>query len=180
MVRSRWTSHLQTRLCKQWLGLQFSWIRTGECYIHVMNVGTFMPLQSSSWNQFVCLYACTSSRTAEWIFMKYWLGQFMKYFQGVWFSILTRQVRWPLDAKTSCISAYVSNYIPVIHMQSSGHTFHADTSYKNEVSLYHFNSMFQNWKFYTPDWLALYPSCTVTMVYNSTCKLIVVLLLGFV
>ena len=30
------------------------------------------------------------------------------------------------------------------------------------------------------DWLALYPSCTITMEYNCTCTLIVVLLLGFV
>jgi len=34
-------------------------------YIHVMNVGTFVPLQRSSWDQFVCLYACNSSRTAK-------------------------------------------------------------------------------------------------------------------
>jgi len=84
------------------------------------------------------------------------------------------------DTKTSCISVYVINYIPGLHMQSACHTFHADTSYKNEVSLYHFISMSQNWKFYTPYWLALYPSSTITVAYNSTCRLFIVLLLGFV
>lgn len=69
------------------------------CYIHVMILGTVMPLQSSSWNQFVCLYSCNSSRTAEWIFMKYCMGQFMKDCQGIWFSILTRQVQWLLTLR---------------------------------------------------------------------------------
>jgi len=139
------------------------------CYVPVMILGTFMPLQSGSWNQFVCLYACNSWRTAECISHEILYGTVHeRFFQGIWFSVLTIHMQWPLDTKTSCISADVSNYIPVLHMQSAVilnvcirgacHTFHAYTCYKNEVSLYHFNSMFQNWKFCVPDRLTCFVS----------------------
>lgn len=164
------------------------------CYIHVMILGTFMPLQSGSWNQFVCLYACNSWKN-WWMYLLWnivWDSSW-KIFQGIWFSILTRQVQWPLDTKDllhfcrheqlhpcstytecchpECVRAYVVPVITYVHT----HVTKMKWAYIISIPCSKTGNFILQ-----IDWLALYPSCTITMEYNSTCRLIVVLLLGFV
>jgi hypothetical protein len=144
MVRSRWTSHLQTRLCKQWLGLRFSWIRTGEYTLHNSSY-IYVPAehQLKSFSLAVCMHV--NSRTnniSAWQFM--WFGSW-ETVKRFWFPFWPDICNGHLTRRPTCISTFLSNYVPVLHMQSSlipavclygsCYTFNTCTWYKNKVSL---------------------------------------------